>query len=225
MITINRAQYLVLQWLISGDGDPLNAEWKTSARALERRKLVTISRKSGKYVASVTQEGERYLRDHAFPSDPKKSSQTQLPQEAQLVPERQVHRKRHPAVRSLSKYRGALPRDRDAQQRALEAADALINAVLDAGFDLKGHEQPSKYPINEAEPFTGCLFITIVAGHIELEITIGEQLKRIPHELTDKEKADQAKYRYFWARRYDFVCTGMSFFVSETAISPKIPRD
>ncbi|TRX45348.1 hypothetical protein FNY88_12325 [Corynebacterium guaraldiae] len=121
-------------------------------------------------------------------------------------------RKRHPAVRSLSKHRGALPRDREAQQRAIDAADALVDAALEAGFALDGHEQPSKSPINVGSPFMGCALVTIIGEEVKLTVTIGEQLKRVPHELTDQEKADKERRGYSWTRRYDYIRTDMTFF-------------
>lgn len=50
MVSINQTQYLVLQWLSTGIGQPPNEAWKLSARALANRKLVTISRKAGIYI-------------------------------------------------------------------------------------------------------------------------------------------------------------------------------
>ncbi|MDK8275296.1 hypothetical protein [Varibaculum cambriense] len=41
-------------------------------------------------------------------------------------------------MRSLSNHRGALPRDCEAQQRAIDAADALVKAIIAAGFKLEG---------------------------------------------------------------------------------------
>lgn len=223
MVSVNRAQHLVLQWLATGEGSPPSDAWKLSARALSNRKLVTISRKSGKYVASITDAGQKYLRDHPTPPDPKPPRQPRPPklpvpevtptdEQPSPPPVKRVSRKRHSAVRSLSKHRGALPREREAQQRAIDAADALVDAALAAGFKLEGHEQPSKSPISDAHPFTGCSLVTIIAHHIAIKVAIGEQLKRVPHELTAKEQADKAKGRHFWARQYDYVRTGMSFF-------------
>lgn len=231
MVSVNLIQYQVLQWLSTGEGDPPNDAWKTSARALSNRKLVTISRKTGKYVVTLTDAGRQYLLDNPTPPAPKPPRQPRPPRpvvekppatESEVAEQstsevspatapKRVNRKRHPAVRSLSKHRGALPRDKEAQQRAIDAADALVDAALEAGFKLEGHEQLTKSPISDANTFTGCALVTIIADHVEIEVAIGE-LKRVPHELTAKEKADKEKGRYFWARQYDFIRTGMTFF-------------
>lgn len=236
MVSVNRSQHLVLQWLAAGEGNPPSDEWKLSARALSNRKLVTISRKSGKYVASLTDAGQKYLRDHPTPPNPKPPRQPKPPKlpipgvafPAELPsppPVKRATRKRHPAVRSLSKYRGALPRDNKAQQRAIDAADALVDAALAAGFKLQGHEQPSKSPISDCAPFTGCPLVSIIADHVVIEVAIGEQLKRVPHELTPKEEADKAKGGYFWGRPYDYVRTGMSFFRIKASYNAKKFRE
>lgn len=231
MLSVNHIQYLVLQWLSTGEGDPPSDEWKTSARALANRKLVTISRKNGNYIATITEAGKQYLLDNPAPPAPKPPHQPRSPKAAAepspvkepspLVQPKRVNRKRHPAVRSLSKHRGALPRDKEAQQRAIDAADALVDAALAAGFKLEGHEQPTKSPISETNPFTGCPLVTIITEHAKIEVTIGEQLKRVPHELTAKEKADKEKGRYFWARQYDFIRTGKTFFRVKTRYDSK----
>lgn len=222
MVSINRIQYQVLKWLSDKKGEPPNGEWKTSARALERRNLVTVSRNTGKFAAVITNEGARYLLDNPEIPVDKPRSQPHSPKlviDGKAALKRTTsarpkgpNRQRHPAVRSLSKYRGALPRDREAQRRAIDAADALVNAALDAGFGVEGHEQPTQSPISTDSPFTGCRLVTIAAEHVELTVTIGEQLKRVPHELTEKEKADEAKYSHSWARSYDYVRTGKTFF-------------
>lgn len=221
MVSINRAQHLVLQWVATGDVDPPSDEWKLSARALANRKLVTISRKSGTYVATITEAGQKYLRDHPTPPDPKPPRQPRAAKPPAPIaaagdepapPAKRVNRKRHSAVRSLSKHRGALPHDREAQQRAIDAADALVDAALAAGFKLEGHEQPTKSPITDADPFTGCSLVTIIADHVEVKVAIGEQLKRVPHELTSKEEAAKSQGGYFWARQYDYIRTGKTFF-------------
>lgn len=54
--------------------------------------------------------------------------------------------------------------------------------------------------------------MTIKTEHLELVVTVGEQLKRIPHELTAKEKADNANKTWFWERSYDYIRTGKTFF-------------
>ncbi|RUP87489.1 hypothetical protein D8M36_02655 [Dermabacter sp. HSID17554] len=54
--------------------------------------------------------------------------------------------------------------------------------------------------------------MTIIGEEVKLTVTIGEQLKRVPHELTDQEKADKERRGYSWTRRYDYIRTGMTFF-------------
>lgn len=231
MVSINRVQHLVLQWLSTGEGDSPSIGWKASARALENRKLVSISRNNGTYAATITEKGAKFLLEHPVPpaekpslrpkqSQPQTTDNTQLKQVKATVPKRSS-RKRHPAVKSLSKHRGALPRDRDAQQRAIEAADALIDAALDAGFQLEGHEQPIKSPITNSSPFTGCPLVTIKTEHVELTITIGEQLKQVPHELTAEEKAKNERSSWSWAPSHDYVRTGKTFFRIKGTYSPK----
>lgn len=224
MVPINQTQYLVLQWLSTGIGQPPNEAWKLSARALANRKLVTISRKAGIYTATVTNEGKRYLQNNSptssSPKSPRQSSTPKVPAARKSARGKaptsttikRTKKKYHPAVRSLSNHRGALPRDCEAQQRAIDAADALVKAIIAAGFKLEGYEQPTKSPITNRDPFTGCPLVTIKTEHLELVVTVGEQLKRIPHELTAKEKADNANKTWFWERSYDYIRTGKTFF-------------
>lgn len=231
MVSINRFQYLVLQWLSTGEGDSPGVGWKASARALETRKLVSINRKNGTYTATITEKGAKFLLEHPVPpaekpslrpkqSQPQTTDNTQIEQVKATVP-KHSSRKRHPAVKSLSKHRGALPRDRDAQQRAIDAADALIDAALDAGFQLESHEQPTKSPITNSNPFTGCPLITIKTEHREFMVTIGEQLKQVPHELTTEEKTRNERSSWSWAPSHDYVRTGKTFFRIKGTYSPK----
>lgn len=60
---INARQLHVLQWIADGcpDGVMKDFTYKTTAVALQGRRLVTVTRKRGSWRAQITEAGEYYL--------------------------------------------------------------------------------------------------------------------------------------------------------------------
>jgi len=76
------SQVAVLQWIADGcpDGVMQGHSYKTTAVALQDRRLVTISRKGGTWRATLTQGGGYYLQHGAYPANPRGASVTTRPQ-------------------------------------------------------------------------------------------------------------------------------------------------
>ena len=69
---LNDRQLEVLRWVGDGcpDGVMEGYSYKTTAVALENRRLVTLSKKGGVWLAALTDAGAYYLQHHTYPSDP-----------------------------------------------------------------------------------------------------------------------------------------------------------
>lgn len=67
--TVNEKQLHVLQWIADGCPDEVMEDdtYKTTAAALKSRKLVMVSRKSGRWSATITPAGEFFLENHRYP--------------------------------------------------------------------------------------------------------------------------------------------------------------
>lgn len=84
MVSVNLIQHKVLQWHSKVETDPPNDEWKTSASAVEGGGA--ISRKTGEYVATLTDVGKLYLLDNPTPPAPKLPRKPRLPKPAAEEP-------------------------------------------------------------------------------------------------------------------------------------------
>lgn len=68
---VNARQLEVLQWIADGcpDGVMKDYTYKTTAVALQGRRLVTVTRKRGGWRAQLTAAGSYYLEHSRYPED------------------------------------------------------------------------------------------------------------------------------------------------------------
>jgi hypothetical protein len=73
---LNARQMEVLRWIADGcpDGVMKDFTYKTTAIALQSRRLVTIDRKRGIWRAEATEKGQYYLRHRAYPTGQQSAS-------------------------------------------------------------------------------------------------------------------------------------------------------
>lgn len=112
-------QVEVLEWVAVGcpDGVMAGTTYKTTAAALQSRKLVRVTRKGGAWAAMVTEDGQYYLEHGRYRGNPS------------------PHRRAAPIARSV-----AVP-SRDAGRppgrRGKAPVDALLEQVIAAGGELR----------------------------------------------------------------------------------------
>jgi hypothetical protein len=66
---LNPRQFDVLRWIADGCPSGVMADhtYKTTAVALQNRRLIKISKKGGRWRAEITSAGQRYLSDGSTP--------------------------------------------------------------------------------------------------------------------------------------------------------------
>lgn len=229
-VELNASQRAVLEWVAEGaEGEGPSSEWKTSARALERRGLVTVTRPGGVFTAAITDVGRDFLRHAAKPSQtprqttnptpgskvppqPTAEPDTPTTDPPDWAPPTRVY-KAHPVVRSLRDCPVALPKDPEARARAVLAAHALVLEAQRAGFTIEGHDQPRKRQGGGHDPHTGSALVTIKTERTTNVVSIGEQLRQVRHTLTPDEEQHRKKNQYTWGiPTWDYEPTGRTFF-------------
>lgn len=238
--TLNDSQRAVLEWLCTSPSDPApSGAWKQTARALQGRGLVDVSRKGGQYKVTVTDVGRHMHRYGEYPSDSPGYRQTRgkkrvttlsrlpepavkpvhgtRPQPTKVTAPRmsaelaaRYIRDPHPAVRSLMDHPVALPGDAEARRRGFLAAHLLVKAAEEAEMSITASVQPRKR--TGGSPYTGEPLVALDAGSSKVVVRIGEYQQRIDHVKTAKEIEDEQRYRYSWAPKYDYVPTGLLCF-------------
>lgn len=132
---LNNRQIEVLRWIAAGcpDGVMAGHSHKTTARALQARRLITISKGNGEWFASVTDAGSHYLEHGSFP--PKGTSPNVLARTVAARPGPGSHR---------SEIRPALPPQsspaKASQPPKLSRTDQLVKDVAAAGGVLEVSE-------------------------------------------------------------------------------------
>lgn len=133
---INARQIEVLQWIAGGcpDGVMKDSTYKTTAIALQGRRLVTVSRKGGVWRAATTEAGDHYLRHGTYPDGMRASRQkmaTAVPAAAKPPPAtaHQTALSRKPAA-----TRAGRPISGHTIQ---EQAEGLVARVIQAGGVLQ----------------------------------------------------------------------------------------
>jgi len=136
---LNTRQLEVLNWIANGcpDGVMKDFTYKTTAVALQGRRLVIVSRKGGGWQAALTEVGAYYLEHGAYPAETSTSSRPA----ATCRPEQ-----RSVPAGSLQQV---AQRGRAAQPSTVdEQAQALVARVIRAGgvvqLDLEGDETDYK---------------------------------------------------------------------------------
>lgn len=230
-VELNASQRAVLEWVAAGaEGEGPSSEWKTSARALERRGLVTVTRPGGVFTAAITATERDFLRHLAepprtprqttnptpepkVPSHPTPEPDTPTTDPPAWTPPTRVY-KAHPAVRSLRDRPVALPKDPEARACAVLAAHALVLEAQRAGFTIEGHDQPWKRQGGGHAPHTGSALVTIKTERTTNVVSIGEQLRQVPHTLKAEELERRKKHgAYTWGiPKSDYEPTGRTFF-------------
>lgn len=133
---INARQLEVLQWIADGcpEGVMKDSTYKTTAIALQGRRLVAVSRKGGEWRAVTAQTGDHYLRHGTYPDDMRASRQrltAAVPPRAKAprVAARPAAVSRKPAVtRTGGPTRG---------QTIEQQAEGLVARVIQAGGVLE----------------------------------------------------------------------------------------
>lgn len=139
--TVNEKQLQVLQWIADGcpDGVMEGYAYKTTAAALKSRKLVKVSRKSGKWSATVTSAGAFFLEHHRYPEGHWPESTTAYP-------------------------RSPFPAPKGDLVVGLSPVDQLIQDITDAGGRLEVTTHSRDYWRNLAN--SAVRFGKAPAGHI-----------------------------------------------------------
>jgi hypothetical protein len=133
---INARQMEVLQWIAGGcpEGVMKGSTYKTTAIALQGRRLVTVSRKGGVWRAATTQAGDHYLRHGTYPDDMRASRQRMEPAvptaaKAPRAAARQAALSRKPAATRAGRQISG--------QTIEEQAEDLVARVIQAGGVLQ----------------------------------------------------------------------------------------
>jgi hypothetical protein len=132
---INARQVEVLKWIADGcpEGVMKDSTFKTTAIALQGRRLVTVSRKGGVWRAATTEAGDHYLRYGTYPDDMRAARQglaaAVLPAKAPHVGGRRAAVSRKPAaIRAVRPTRGQTI---EQQAEDLVARDIQAGGVLE----------------------------------------------------------------------------------------------
>jgi hypothetical protein len=127
MSPINARQLEILQWIADGCPDAVMKDftYKTTAVALQGRRLVTVSRKGGIWRATITEAGRYYLQHGTCP--PVEHTSSQPP--AVSVKTTSAARKAN-ALLPASSASAATPA---AQRGITEQAEDLVTRVIQAG--------------------------------------------------------------------------------------------
>ncbi|WP_216378139.1 hypothetical protein [Arcanobacterium phocae] len=216
MLNVNSTQRSVLEWLNTDQStDPPSSEWKTSARALERRGLAKVTRPKGKFTARITNAGIEFLKTEPAPVSEEKVDHATITASivsTMLPPIPDTFSKLHPAVRSLKRHPRVLPTNPEARERALTAAQYLILAAKSLGIEVEGHEQPTELSRSLSYPNVGTPLLTLKMGNISALVRIGENTSRVKHQLTEEEQREKERNGYYWGRSYDYIESGKNFF-------------
>lgn len=134
---LNSRQVDVLQWIREGcpDGRWSDFTFKATANALASRRLVTVSKRGGKWTAGLLSAGEYYLANDRYPRDHwSKRRRGQLveldtPVRAPVVPARPVAARAPDSLNDMPK-KPAVPNE-------LTPTRQLLKAIFDAGGMLE----------------------------------------------------------------------------------------
>lgn len=117
--TVNARQLEVLQWVVAGcpAGVMTDTTYKTTAVALQNRRLVTVSKKKGVWRASPTDAGRHFAQHGAYPAGHWTSDTTagRAPDPAAVAP---------------------LKRERERQVTGLRPVDQMLADIMAAGGSL-----------------------------------------------------------------------------------------
>ncbi|WP_410711052.1 hypothetical protein [Brevibacterium sp. SIMBA_078] len=113
-------------------------------------------------------------------------------------------------MREIIDHKARLDVPKEQQQRALLILHALVQEAIRRNWTVTAN--PSTF---RSDPWTdrrtrvspGADLFTIDAGDKPVAIRLRMRQKRVDHELTEKEIADQKRYRWSFAPKYDFVQT------------------
>ncbi|WP_209715731.1 hypothetical protein [Marmoricola sp. OAE513] len=121
---MNERQLEVLRWV--GDGshprDWPDESYKTTARALENRGLVTVSKRTGLWAATITEAGQHYLSHGDYPV-------VEEATENKPAPERRTRRRRTPPQPKASSGLPPAP----TPDPNIQHAESVIEKVLEGG--------------------------------------------------------------------------------------------
>jgi hypothetical protein len=93
----------------------------------------------------------------------------------------------------------------DQQDRALLLMDAVIKAIEAQGWKVVLAQKEADHQHFENAPW---YTFALVDGE-KTRFSISERLKRLPHELTERERQDKKRWKYFSAQKYDYVPSGV----------------
>lgn len=134
---LNQRQIEVLHWISDGcpDGRWADFTFKTTANALVSRRLVTVSKRGGRWGAAVLPAGEYYLTNRQYPPGhwAKRRRGQQVDAVKPLRPEANAQRPVTPPIRGGLASR---PKGRDAVD-GLTPTRKLVKEILDAGGILE----------------------------------------------------------------------------------------
>ncbi|WP_027944758.1 hypothetical protein [Amycolatopsis taiwanensis] len=127
---LNARQLDVLRWIANGcpDGVMSGDAHKLTARALQSRRLITVTKRKGFWSAAVTSTGRYYLEHGRFPAP----SEKPLPKAKRETPSQPKVRATEPSASS-----GDTPREPPRPVKKPSAAEQLVAEVIAAGGVLE----------------------------------------------------------------------------------------
>lgn len=175
---INSTQLAVLKWVADGCPDgvmPARDTHKTSAKALQWRRLVQVSTKGGTWSATITGAGRHYLVYGTYPDG------HWTTRRGGAAPSSGPTRKSAATSRTSDSRR---PRRTKVKEKKLRPVDQLIADVVAAGGRLEVERKYDKGPNYEALVNSAIRFNKVPAGKI-LKIESGSRWGEATVVLTD----------------------------------------
>jgi hypothetical protein len=144
---LNDRQLQVLRWIADGcrDGIMTGHAYKTTARALQDRQLVKISKREGTWSAVITEVGRHYLDHGEFPPRRPVADKRLARRPVQAGPNS------HQQAASVNDGPPSPPADRPTKPRKLSPTEQLVADVVAAGGYLKIPRDGSHHGRSHAE--------------------------------------------------------------------------